>query len=172
MKVEVVEYDNKWPELFKNESQKIAKIFKEELVHIHHIGSTSVEGLPAKPIVDIMPVVKSIENVDAFTMAMNKIGYEALGEFGIAGRRYFRKGENLRTHQIHVFQQDNHHDIDRHLAVRDYLRAHREECKLYGDLKKKLAVAFPDDIESYIDGKNSFVKEMERKALCWYKTRE
>ncbi|PID21433.1 hypothetical protein CSV61_09410 [Sporosarcina sp. P3] len=172
MKVEVVEYDNKWPELFKNESQKIAKIFKDELVHIHHIGSTSVEGLPAKPIVDIMPIVKSIENVDAFTMEMNEIGYEALGEFGMKGRRFFRKGEQTRTHHIHVFEKGNSYDIARHVAVRDYLRFHPEESKLYGDLKTKLAVMFPEDIESYIEGKDLFVKELERKARSWYGAKE
>ncbi|ARF13115.1 GrpB family protein [Sporosarcina ureae] len=168
MKVEVVEYNNQWPELFKIESQKIATVFKEELVSIHHIGSTSVEGLSAKPIIDIMPVVKTIENVDALSTQMNEIGYEALGEFGMRGRRYFRKGEQTRTHQIHVFQEDNLYDIARHLAVRDYLLVHHEESNLYGKLKIKLAAMFPDDIESYMDGKNLFVKELERKALIWY----
>lgn len=172
MKVVVVDYKKQWPELFNEESQKISAIFERELVNIYHIGSTSVEGLSAKPIIDIMPVVKCIENVDAFTTQMNEIGYEALGEFGIEGRRYFRKGEYTRTHQIHVFQEDNHYDIDRHLAVRDYLRDHPEESKRYGDLKKKLAATFPNDIESYIDGKNLFVKKLERKALCWYAVRK
>lgn len=172
MKVIVVDYHKEWPEIFKQESQMIAAVFENELVDIHHIGSTSVEGLSAKPIIDIMAIVKRIENVDAFTGEMNEIGYEALGEFGISGRRYFRKGDDPRTHQIHVFQEDNQYDIARHLAVRDYLRVHPEKSKLYGDLKKKLAVAFPEDIESYIDGKNLFVKELERKALYWYKIRE
>lgn len=168
MKVQVVDYNNQWPEMFKKESRKIAKVFEDELVHIHHIGSTSVEGLPAKPIIDIMPVVKTIENVDALITQMNEIGYEALGEFGMKGRRYFRKGEQPRTHHIHVFQNDNLYDIARHLAVRDYLRFHPEESKRYGSLKMKLAARFPDDIESYIDGKDLFVKELERKALSWY----
>ncbi|PIC77892.1 MULTISPECIES: GrpB family protein [Sporosarcina] len=172
MKVEVVEYNNQWPELFKIESQKIATVFEEELVSIHHIGSTSVEGLSAKPIIDIMPVVKTIENVDALSTQMNEIGYEALGEFGMKGRRYFRKGEQTRTHQIHVFQEDNLYDIARHLAVRDYLLVHPEESKLYGKLKMKLAAMFPDDIQSYMDGKNLFVKELERKALIWYDAKE
>lgn len=171
MRVIVVDYHTEWPKLFEKESQKLAAIFKDELVDIHHIGSTSVEGLAAKPIIDILPVVKSIENVDALTVKMNEIGYEVLGEFGIAGRRYFRKGENLRTHQIHVFQEDNHYVITRHLAVRDYLRVHSEKSKLYGDLKKKLANAFPDDIECYIDGKNLFVKALEEEALSWYEVK-
>ncbi|PIC57859.1 hypothetical protein CSV80_05990 [Sporosarcina sp. P12(2017)] len=172
MKVEVVEYNTQWPELFKIESQKIATVFEEELVSIHHIGSTSVEGLTAKPIIDIMPVVKTIENVDALSTQMNEIGYEALGEFGMKGRRYFRKGEQTRTHHIHVFEEGNSYDIGRHLAVRDYLRLYPEESKLYGDLKMKLASMFPNDIESYIDGKDLFVKELERKALSWYDGKE
>ncbi|PIC80609.1 hypothetical protein CSV75_02115 [Sporosarcina sp. P18a] len=172
MRVEVHEYNRNWSEWFKIESEKISAVFEDELVHIHHIGSTSVEGLSAKPIIDIMPVVKNIEKIDALTTRMNEIGYEALGEFGIEGRRYFRKGEHIRTHQIHVFQEDNQYDISRHLAVRNYLRVHPEESKLYGDLKKKLASIFPDDLKSYIEGKNLFVKELERKALSWYDTKE
>lgn len=172
MKVEVIDYNKQWPEKFSEESQKIAAVFESELVDIHHIGSTSVVGLSAKPIIDIMPVVKCIENVDAFITEMNRIGYEALGEFGIEGRRFFRKGGGTRTHHIHMFQETNQYDIERHLAVRDYLRVHPKESKRYGNLKKKLANAFPDDIESYIDGKNLFVKELEQKAWCWYHTKE
>lgn len=72
------------------------------------------------------------------------------------------------THQIHTFQIDNREDINRHLAVRDYLRAHPEEAKQYGDLKENLAKQFPKDIAAYMDGKDAFVKKLERTALIWY----
>jgi GrpB-like predicted nucleotidyltransferase (UPF0157 family) len=85
------------------------------------------------------------------------------------GRRYFRKGGDHRTHQVHVFQVDNEEDIHRHLAVRDYLRTHAEEAKQYGDLKENLAKQFPKDIEAYMDGKDAFVKELEKMALHWYR---
>lgn len=168
MHVVVTNYNENWKQLFNEESQKIKDIFGDQLIDIHHIGSTSVPGLKAKPIIDIMPVVKDIEKVDSFNEQMTGLGYECMGELGIKGRRYFRKGGDHRTHQVHVFQVDNKQDINRHLAVRDYLRTHTEEAKQYGNVKENLAKQFPTDIEAYIDGKDAFVKELERKALHWY----
>ena len=97
-----------------------------------------------------------------------QIGYEYLGEYGISGRRYLRKGGDNRTHQIHIFSEENINDIKRHLAVRDYLRNHQEVAKEYGRLKENLAEKFPYDIESYCDGKDSFLKNIEYLALMEY----
>ncbi|MGG3837858.1 GrpB family protein [Paenibacillus thiaminolyticus] len=168
MNVMVTEYNEKWDHMFREEAQKIEEIFADELLDIHHIGSTSVPGLKAKPIIDMMPVVKDIEKMDSYNEKMEGLGYECMGEFGMTGRRYFRKGGDNRTHQVHVFQADNKEDIQRHLAVRDYLRTHPEAVKQYGDLKEKLANQFPKDIEAYMDGKDAFVKELEKRALHWY----
>lgn len=168
MKIMIKNHSEKWSQMFKDEAYLIKGILGDELVEVHHIGSTSVSGLKAKPIIDIMPVVKSIEKVDLFNKQMEQIGYESLGEFGIKGRRYFRKGTDNRTHQVHVFQLENGKDIDRHLAVRDYLRIHSDEAKRYADLKEDLAKKFPNNIQLYADGKDSFVKELEQKALVWY----
>ena len=169
MNVIVTEYNEQWAVNFKDEAKRLKEIFGGEIVEIHHFGSTSVPGLKAKPIIDIMPLVKDIKKSDSFNHKMMDLGYEPLGEFGIKGRRYFRKGGDQRTHQIHIFQYDNDEEIDRHLAVRDFLRKHPEEAKQYGDLKENLAMKFPKDIESYIDGKNEYVKELEKKAIDWYK---
>ncbi|WP_339811928.1 GrpB family protein [Paenibacillus sp. FSL R7-0189] len=168
MKVTVTEYNEQWGLMFNQEAQKIKDIFADALVDIHHIGSTSVSGLKAKPIIDIMPVVRNIEAVDEFNRQMTALGYECMGEFGISGRRYFRKGGNSRTHHVHVFQMDNKIDIGRHLAVRDYLRSHPEAVKQYGDLKDTLAKQFPEDIGAYIDGKEEFVVNLEKTAYEWY----
>lgn len=168
MRVIVSEYNEKWPIMYLEEARKLEELFGDELVEIHHFGSTSVPGLKAKPIIDIMPVVRDIEKVDSFNENMKELGYECLGEFGIKGRRYFRKGGDNRTHHVHVFQYDNREEIDRHLAVRNYLRKHHEEAREYGSLKESLAMAFPNDIEAYMDGKDKFVKELEKKALAGY----
>ncbi len=96
---------------------------------------------------------------------MSALGYEALGEFGLPGRRYFRKGDNPRTHQVHVFQEGDV-QVGRHLAFRDYLVAHPAEAAAYGELKARLAARFAGDYEAYMDG---FIKETERRALCWYR---
>jgi len=167
MNVVVTEYNEDWKQKFSEEAQKIKDIFADELINIHHIGSTSVPGLKAKPIIDIMPVVKDIEKVDSFNDRMEDIGYECMGELGMKGRRYFRKGGDNRTHQVHVFQWDNKEDIDRHLAVRNYLRTHPDYANRYGDLKESLATQFPKNIEAYMDGKDAFVKELEKYALQW-----
>ncbi|MNO47544.1 dephospho-CoA kinase/protein folding accessory domain-containing protein [compost metagenome] len=168
MDVTVTKYNEEWNLMFQEASRKIKEIFAEVLIDIHHIGSTSVPGLKAKPIIDIMPVVRNIEVIDNFNAQMTELGYECMGEFGMNGRRYFRKGGSNRTHQIHVFQVDNKIDIDRHLAVRDYLRTHPETAEQYGNLKADLANQFPKDIKAYMDGKEAFVTELERTALEWY----
>lgn len=165
----VVPYSQKWKAMYEKEAEMIAEILGDNCIAVYHIGSTSVPGLAAKPIIDIMPVVKDICKVDECEPAFEKIGYEYLGEFGIPGRRYLRKGGDERTHQIHIFEKSNDKDIDRHLAVRDYLRTHEEAAREYGELKKALAEKFPYDIESYCDGKDEFVKGLERKALAWKK---
>ncbi|MDP4147413.1 MAG: GrpB family protein [Bacillota bacterium] len=165
----VTNYDENWVQLFKNEANKIHEILNDEIVEIHHIGSTAVPNLKAKPIIDIMPIVKDIEMVDAFNAKMIEIGYEPLGEFGISGRRFFRKGGENRTHHVHMFQFDNDLEIERHLAVRDYLKIHKKDAIEYGELKARLANEFPKDIEGYCDGKDEFVKNLERRAIEWRK---
>lgn len=168
MKIRVVEHNKIWAEKFEEEAIKIKKILGDNLAEIYHIGSTSVSGLLAKPIIDIMPVVYDIEAIDIHNTEFTELGYEPMGEYGIIGRRFFRKGGDDRTHHIHIFQIDNDYDISRHLAVRDYLRTHSKEAVVYGELKKKLALKFPEDNEGYCDGKDSYVKSLERKALEWY----
>jgi len=166
-KVEITSFNANWAQMFKEEAKQFQDIFGSDMLAIHHIGSTSVPGLKAKPIIDIMPVVNDIDAVDHFNKEMEKIGYEPKGEFGIAGRRYFRKGEVERTHHVHFFQA-GHSDIKRHLAFRDYLRAHHDVADMYGELKESLAKRFLDNMDAYIEGKEPFVLEWEKKALIWY----
>lgn len=168
MKVVVVEHNQEWSSMYNEEAMKIKEILGSELIKIHHIGSTSVENLKAKPIIDIMPVVNDIEKVDQHNYEFEKLGYEPMGEYGMVGRRYFRKGLENRTHQIHIFDVSDVSNIERHLAVRDYLRTHPEDAYEYGELKQELANRYPLDIEAYCLGKDSFVKELERKAIAWY----
>lgn len=165
-KVEVCSYNEMWSFMFAEEAEKLKAILGQEMAGIHHIGSTSVPGLTAKPIIDIMPVVKDIHRVDPFNEVMKKIGYEPKGENGIPGRRYFQKGGDNRTHHVHIYQVGSD-EIERHLAFRDYLREHPDVVKSYGDLKMKLAGQFPYDIESYINGKDQPVREIEAEALKW-----
>ena len=170
MFIQVVPYDSFWEAAYENEAQKISSILKDILVEIYHIGSTAVKGLHAKPIIDIMSVVTNISLVDKHNEEFVAIGYECMGEFGIERRRYFRKGGDNRTHQIHIFEQSNHKDINRHIVVRDFLRTHPDIALEYGELKMKLANRFPENIEGYCAGKDAFVKQLEKDALRWWQT--
>ncbi|MFM9281254.1 GrpB family protein [Paenibacillus jiagnxiensis] len=170
-KVEVTPYNKQWAWMYEEEANKLRLIFGEQLAAIHHIGSTSVPGLEAKPVIDIMPVVNDIKLVDEYNHYMQEIGYEPKGENGITGRRFFQKGGDDRTHHVHIFQVGNF-DIERHLAFRDYLREHPKAVQEYGQLKQQLAGQFPYDIESYINGKNQLVLEIERKAMEWEASRK
>ncbi len=125
--ITVLDYNPKWPLKYIEERERITEILKDNCISIYHIGSTSVPGLAAKPIIDIMVAVRSLKKVDAVAEKFSEIGYEYLGEFGITGRRYLRKGGDERTHQIHIFQADDWDNIVRHLAFRDYMRTHEKE---------------------------------------------
>lgn len=167
MHIKVVNHHPHWGRDYQIEEQSIRTILQDEWVNSFHIGSTSVPGLQAKPIIDMLLVVNDINKLDSFSSQFQGIGYEVLGEFGIIGRRYFRKGEDHRTHQIHAFQYNNIYEIERHIAFRDYLRQHPEVCIEYGTLKSKLAEQYPHDINGYGDGKSDFVKRVEKAAIKW-----
>lgn len=154
--------------MYEKEVKKISEIFKSEIQEIYHIGSTSVVGLISKPVIDIMVVVKDIEQIDKFNSAMMDIGYDPKGENGIPKRRFFQKGGNNWTHHVH-FYEEGEHDIKRHLAFRNYLRAHPSVAEKDGVLKKELAQQFPDNMQAYIKGKEQLVKEIEEKAIEWDK---
>ncbi|PWM71435.1 MAG: hypothetical protein DBX59_09035 [Bacillota bacterium] len=171
MKITVVKHSAAWAEEFRKEAETLRGILKSELVKIYHIGSTAVPDLWAKPVIDIMPVVKETEKIDAFRAALENVGYEYMGEYGIPDRRFLKKGGDFRTHNVHIFGIRSEYDIRRHLAVRDYLRTHPDEAAQYGELKKKLARLYPDDIGGYCDGKDDFVKALEKKALDFFENR-
>ena len=163
----VVPYDPIWPEMFRQEAARIATVFGPDLVAIHHIGSTSIPGMSAKPIIDIMPVVRCIDRVDALNPAMAQLGYEAFGEHGIPGRRYFRKGgDEDCTHHVHIFEPGSP-EVAKHLDFRDYLVAHPGDAQAYAGLKQDLARQFPHDVYAYMDGKDGLIREIMQRARAW-----
>mgnify|MGYP002777060727 CR=1 FL=1 len=165
-KVEVVSHDPQWRSQFEVEATAIAAALSTNAVTVHHIGSTAIPGIYAKPIIDLLVEVHTIKQIDEQTTAMQALGYEALGEFGIPGRRYFRKHNALgdRTHHVHVFQSGSP-EIKRHLAFRDYLRTHPAEAQAYSQLKQALAQQHPHDIEAYMDGKDGFIRRSIKQRL-------
>ncbi len=166
-KIEVVSYNPDWPRLFAEEAARLTAVFGPEIVAIHHIGSTAIPTIKAKPIVDMLVEVRDIEKIDAFNTTMSRLGYVPRGEYGIAGRRYFIKGDEIhRTHHIHMYRA-GHPDIARHLDFRDYLIAHPEDAQEYSHLKEDLARRYPMDVASYMAGKDGLIKELDRKAKTW-----
>lgn len=161
-KIEVVDYDPNWPLLFTVEAEKIKQALGSNCLEIHHIGSTSIPGLSAKPIIDMMPVVQNIQEVDQATQSMELLGYAAKGEYGIAFRRFFQKGGSERTHNVHVFQESDP-EISRYLKFRDWLHSHPDDAENYAQLKRELAQKFPQDILQYCNGKDAFVASIDAK---------
>lgn len=167
--VEVVPYDPAWPARFEAEAAPIRAALGSTLIGIEHVGSTSVPGLAAKPIIDMIPLVRDTRELDGKIGAMAAIGYTPRGEFGLPGRRYFRKGSAYaRVVHAHAYQID-HPEVERHLAFRDYLRTHAEARAAYAELKIELAQRHPTDIVAYMDGKDGLIKRLEAEALVWYR---
>ena len=163
-RIEVVPYDLNWPELFKKEAELIRKILGNNCIEIHHIGSTSVPGLSAKPLIDILPVVRNILDVDPFVKAMESIGYEAMGEYGIAFRRFFRKSIlGVRSHNVHIYEEGDS-EISRYIKFRDWMRSHKDDAANYAKLKLELAAKYPQDILQYCIGKDAFVAHIDAKT--------
>lgn len=158
--IEVTPYNPIWPKMFELEAELIRQVLTDNCIIIHHIGSTAVSGLNAKPIIDILPVVKNILEVDKVTEAMEGLGYEAKGEYGIAFRRYFPKGKDIRTHQVHIYEEGDP-EIDRYLKFRDWMRSHKDDAQAYANLKIELAAKFPQDILQYCNGKDAFVANID-----------
>jgi GrpB-like predicted nucleotidyltransferase (UPF0157 family) len=171
-RVVVVPYDPAWRSQFATEAELILRALGDNVVAVHHIGSTAIPGIFAKPIIDILLEVHDLARLDSQAGALMELGYEAMGEFGIPGRRYFRKinDAGVRTHHVHAFQAGSA-EVERHLAFRDYMIAHPAAAEAYGALKRELAQAHPDDRQAYMDGKDTFVKEHEAKALDWWRSR-
>ncbi len=163
-KVEVVPYDPAWPRLYQAEAASLAALLGDELVEIHHIGSTSVPGLLAKPIVDILPVVRDIERVDGYNDLLLALGYTPKGENGIPGRRFFTKDvAGVRRAHVHAFAA-GHPEIARHLDFAAYLRAHPADAQAYADLKRDLALRFRNDTVGYTDAKSAFIRAIDARA--------
>jgi len=168
-RIEVVKHDPKWAHMYEDEAQKILGVLGESAVAIHHMGSTSIPGVQAKPIIDILVEVDKLENIEKFDQELEGLDYLAMGEYGITGRRFYVKPSGTeRTHQIHAFQV-GHIEIVRLLDLRDYLRKHPMEAEAYGRLKADLAKKFEEDIDSYVQGKGEFIQDIYRKAAEWRK---
>lgn len=152
----VVEYDAVWAEQFAHLCTVIWPVVDDIAISIEHVGSTSVPGLAAKPIIDASVVVPDEERVKTAIQRLAQLGYVHRGNLGIEGREAFHPPPTMEKHHLYLCPQGSL-GIKNHLAVRDYLRQHPRAAQEYGELKKKLAVTCGGDIDAYIDGKTDFI---------------
>jgi GrpB-like predicted nucleotidyltransferase (UPF0157 family) len=163
--VRVVPYDSAWPRLFKQEAERLQEYFarKNLPIAIEHTGSTAVPGLAAKPILDILAGYPRGADVQPYISTFVEADYVHRGEQGIPGREFFRRGDP-RAYHVHLTAIDSSFWRD-HLTFRDRIRAHNALRDAYAALKRDLAEQYPRDREAYINGKESFVKNVLAKAL-------
>jgi GrpB-like predicted nucleotidyltransferase (UPF0157 family) len=159
--IEVVDYDPGWPSTFESLCSILWPALADVASTIEHVGSTSVPGLAAKPIIDISIVVPESPDVQIAISRLATLGYVHRGDLGIKGREAFANPDGLPRHNLYLCPRDCV-ALANHLALRDYLRTHPEAVREYGELKKRLAQRFPDDIDSYIDGKTAMLLTMLR----------
>lgn len=162
--VVVMPYDVKWKQAFTNIKSELEAVLGDLALRIEHVGSTSVEGLSAKPVIDIDVVIKDTSILEPVISALAKIGYRHEGDLGIPGREAFKyEGkEHLMKHHLYVCAKDSD-ELKRHLAFRDYLRSHPEAVKEYSRVKTEGAELYPYDIDKYIDHKSPFIEEIYAK---------
>lgn len=166
--VRVVPHDPSWSAQFRAEAEGLTALFGVEIVAIHHIDSTAIPGVSAKPIIDVLVEVREIEGIDSYNEAMIAQGYTPRGENGILGRCYYVKyAGGMRTHHIHMFQVGSA-EIEHHLAFRDYMIAHSDDAQAYGRLKEELAARFPYDAQAYSEAKRLFIEETDQRARIWW----
>ena len=163
----VVDYDPTWAALFEREHTRLANILGSGMIAIEHVGSTSVPGLAAKPIIDLLIGVKSLPDArSSFLEPLATLGYAYMPEYEswLPGELFFRKGvDGPWTHHVHMMEPSNPR-WEGFIVFRDYLRSHPEIAAAYGHLKKALALVFDQDIAAFREAKSPFVRAVLAKA--------
>ncbi|MFO7565473.1 MAG: bifunctional GrpB family protein/GNAT family N-acetyltransferase [Enhygromyxa sp.] len=159
----VVDYDPAWPAQFDQLRANLAKALGELALAIEHVGSTSVPGLAAKPIIDIDVVIESRAELLAAIEFLAPLGYEHRGDLGIFGREAFcalhEPASAWPRHNLYVCARDNR-ELHRHLALRDWLRTHGDDRRRYAELERRLAAAFPHDVDGYCEAKGGLIESL------------
>jgi GrpB-like predicted nucleotidyltransferase (UPF0157 family) len=171
--IELVPHRAEWVETARRESARLKDALGGMLITVHHIGSTAIPGIRAKPIVDLIPLVTSVAALDGAAPRLETLGYEYLGEFGLPGRRYCRLIDPVtgkRKFQLHCFQPDAA-EFPRHLAFRDYLRAHPAVAKEYEAEKIRAAALHPNNVLAYNGEKSDWIQRAQADALAWWNPR-
>ena len=164
-KVTVLPYDRAWKSAFEKIKEELDQAIGDLILGIEHVGSTSVEGMSAKPCIDIDVIIQDYSVFDAVVSGLAEIGYIHEGDLGIKDRQAFKYTDkpHLQTHHLYVCPQYSE-ELHRHITFRDFLRSHPEAVKTYSSVKETAAQLFPEDIEQYIAYKSPCIEELYK--LC------
>ena len=163
--VVVLPYDKAWKSDFEAIRNELETAIGDLILGIEHVGSTSVEGLSAKPCIDIDVIIKDYSIFPTVVSRLNSIGYIHEGDLGIKDREAFRYSDkpHLQTHHLYVCPQDSA-ELHRHLTFRDFLRKNPEAVRIYSSVKEQAAQLYPQQIDRYIEYKSPCIEELYRQC--------
>lgn len=168
--VRLVPHEPGWARIAEAESARLLGSAGGAILEVHHIGSTSIPGIAAKPIIDLMGIVPDLCSLEAARGWLEDLGYGWHGEFGLEGRRFCTltdPGTGLRKFHLHCYASGDH-SIHRHIAFRDYLRARRDVALAYERMKHDCAARHPEDSHRYTACKCNWIRRIESEALKLY----
>ena len=164
-RVIVAPYDVAWKSAFEDIKIEIERALGDLIIGIEHVGSTSVEGMSAKPCIDIDVIIKDYTVFDAVVSKLASIGYIHEGDLGIKDREAFKYTDkpHLMSHHLYVCPQ-NSEELRRHITFRDFLRSNAEAARKYSSVKETAAELFPNDIDKYIEYKSPCIEELYKQC--------
>ena len=168
IKVELIPHNPLWSAMAAEEGVLLVAALEPCLVGVHHVGSTAIPNIRAKPVIDLLPVVSSVVELDRRKADIEALGYEYWGEYGLPGRRYCTKSDpttGKRIVQLHCYVEGSP-EITRHLAFRDHLRLNPNLARAYEREKARCQALHPDNSHDYSDCKSGWIKRIEAEALA------
>lgn len=164
----IVDYNPQWPHMYEQEKSRIQDAIGEYLIDIQHVGSTAIPGLSAKPIIDIMPVIRNISLVEQCVKPLEALDYLYKGELGIPGRHYFSKpidsSQTGRLYHLHMVEK-GHDQWAMYQLFREYMLLHPESVREYDTLKRELAIQYGSDRAAYTEAKAPFIESIIRASV-------
>lgn len=159
--ITIVRADPSWALEFSKIRAMISEYIGDLIIGIEHVGSTSVPGLGAKPIIDLDVIIEDLTYLPAIIKRLDSAGFDHEGNLGIEGREAFKRrfDDGFMPYHLYVCLKDNK-ALHEHIAFRDYLRSHPDDAKEYERIKQEQAKSFPHDIEGYVSGKQTFIESI------------